>query len=373
MNPFIIREYKGKEFFCDRENETKTIINAIENGRDTTLVSLRKMGKTGLIMRVFEDLSKKKNFETIYLDIYSSENMKGLIDMFATAIFRMKRSLGKKMDDFLHFFRYIRPVISIDQLSGLPTVSFTISNENEARNTLEELFSLLNDRAKKNSLVIAIDEFQQIGDYPEKNVEALLRGMIQSLNNVRFIFSGSNKTILSRMFGDVTHPFYQSTDMIYLTELEQETYKEFIKTQFINGSRPVDDNTLIELILWCRCHTWYVQYFCNKLYEKDKPIDKENFENVRREILLNREPFYLEQRNLLTHHQWQLLKAIARTDGANTITSGNFIKQNNLTNASTVKRGIDSLLQKELIFRKDENFFIYDVFFFHWLALQPEN
>ena len=79
---------------------------------------------------------------------------------------------------------------------------------------------LLRERGKKISIVIAINEFQQIGNYPEKNVEALIRGLIQTLNNVRFIFSGSNKTILTRMFGNATQPFYQSTDMMYLSEIE---------------------------------------------------------------------------------------------------------------------------------------------------------
>lgn len=369
MNPFIIREYKGRNFFCDRENETKTIINAIQNGRDITLVSLRKMGKTGLIMHIFEELKKRKTFETIYLDIYSTENLKGLINQLATSLFRMKKSFGKKMEEFLHSFRNVRPVILIDQLTGFPSVSFMIADEKEARSTLEELFDMLRERAKKYSIVIAIDEFQQIGNYPEKNVEALIRGMIQTLSNVRFIFSGSNKTILTRMFEDATQPFYQSTEMIYLVEIEQKAYEKFIKTQFIKNSRQIEEGVITELLLWCRYHTWYVQYVCNKLYETGNQISKENYKIVQREILIGREPFYLEHRNMLTRHQWQLMKAIARSDGANMITSGSFIKNNNLTNASTIKRGVESLLQKEMIFQKNENFYVYDVFFSRWLEM----
>ena len=372
MNPFIIREYQGRQFFCDREKETKNIINALQNGRDITLVSLRKMGKTGLIMHIFEELKKKKDFETIYLDIYSTESLKGLINQMATAIFRMKKTFGEKMEEYLHAFRYVRPVISIDQLTGFPSVSFMIVNEKEAWNTLEELFDMLRERAKKISIVIAIDEFQQIGNYPEKNKEALIRGMIQTLNNVRFIFSGSNRTILTRMFQDATQPFYQSTEMMYLVEIEQKTYEKFIKTQFIKNSCQVDEDVITGLLGWCRCHTWYVQYFCNKLYETGNPISKENYKKVQREILTEREPFYLEHRNMLTRHQWQLMKAIARSDGATMITSGSFIKENGLTNASTIKRGIDSLLQKEMIFKKDENFYVYDVFFSRWLEMRVE-
>ena len=66
------------------------------------------------------------------------------------------------------------------------------------------------------------------------------------------------------------------------------------------------------------------------------------------------------------------MKAIARSDGANMITSGGFIKKHNLTNASTIKRGVDSLLQKEMIYQKNENLYVYDVFFSRWLEMQGD-
>jgi len=127
-------------------------------------------------MHTFEELKKKNRFATIYLDIYSTENLKGLINQLGTSLFRMKKTFGEKMEEFLHSFRYVRPIVSIDQLTGFPSVSFMIADEKEARNTLEELFDLLRERAKKIPIVIAIDEFQQIGNYPEKNIEAMIRG-----------------------------------------------------------------------------------------------------------------------------------------------------------------------------------------------------
>ncbi|MGA2824058.1 MAG: ATP-binding protein [Bacteroidales bacterium] len=370
MNPFIIRGYKGRSFFCDREKETEAIIKALHNGRDVTLVSLRKMGKTGLILHTFEKLKKEKTCETLYLDIYHTENLNGLINQLASALFRIKRSFGEKMREFLHNFRYLRPIISVDQLTGLPSVSFQVADEKEARSTLEELFAILQERGTKIPIVIAIDEFQQIGNYPEQNVEAMIRGMIQTLGNIRFIFSGSNKTILSRMFGDATRPFYQSTEMMYLFEINPNLYEEFIKTHFLKNSRQVEVGIVTEILHWSRCHTWYVQYLCNKLYETGHPVSMEILKSTQQVILTELEPFYLEFRNLLTRHQWQLLKAIAHSDGSNMLTSGGFIKKYNLTNASTVKRGVDSLLEKEMIYQKNENFYVYDVFFSRWLEMQ---
>lgn len=343
------------------------ILRALHNGRDMTLVSLRKMGKTGLLLHVFEQLKREKEFETVYLDIYHTEDLNGLINQLATAIFRLKRSFGKKIKEFLNQFRYVRPVISVDPQSGQPSISFQIANEQEARSTLEDLFGILRERSLKKPVVVAIDEFQQIGKYPEQNVEALIRGLIQTLNHTRFIFSGSNQSILTRMFGDATRPFYQSTEMLFLSEIPEESYAGFIAAKFKQDSRQVEAGAIGEILSWCRCHTWYVQYVCNKLFESGNPVTNEALLSTRQEILLAHEPFYSEYRNLLTRHQWNLLKAIARAGGSDKLTSGEFIRSNNLTNASTVMRGVEALLEKEMIFRKGDTYFVYDVFFSRWL------
>ena len=83
MNPFIIKGYNGSNYFCDREIETEKLLNAIRNQRDVTLISLRKMGKTGLIFHAFEQLKQEKTHETLYLDIFHTENLNGFINQLA--------------------------------------------------------------------------------------------------------------------------------------------------------------------------------------------------------------------------------------------------------------------------------------------------
>ena len=55
-NPFIINGYQGSEYFCDREDETKKIVTNLKNGVNTTLLSIRRIGKTGLIHHVFNKI-----------------------------------------------------------------------------------------------------------------------------------------------------------------------------------------------------------------------------------------------------------------------------------------------------------------------------
>ena len=46
-NPFIVSGYVSADYFCDREVETEELTQALVNGRNTVIVSPRRMGKTG--------------------------------------------------------------------------------------------------------------------------------------------------------------------------------------------------------------------------------------------------------------------------------------------------------------------------------------
>ena len=68
-NPFIISsEYVSEEYFCDRKFETKVIVDNILNGRNTVLISMRRMGKTGLISHCFNRKEIEKSYTTFFVD-----------------------------------------------------------------------------------------------------------------------------------------------------------------------------------------------------------------------------------------------------------------------------------------------------------------
>lgn len=369
MNPFVLKDYAGPDYFCDRNQETNRIINAIENQRNLTLSSIRKIGKTGLIHHVFNQLNDKGEIDAIYLDIYYTDSLTGFINKFGSALLIEKESFPEKVKRMINaFIRSIRPTMTFDSLSGAPTFSFNIENETKGIKTLEEIFGFLQERSIERPIVIAIDEFQQIAEYPEKNVEALLRTNIQQLQNVNFIFSGSDKQLLANMFTEVKRPFYQSTEFMHLDEIPENEYSDFIKVKFGIGSIIISDDAVSEILTRTRRHTYYVQFLCNRLFSSG--TTEINIETVRHgysDILHENEVFYSEYRSLLTKPQWDLLIALAKEEGIENVTTSSFLKTHDLSNPSTVRRGIDSLSEKKLIYRKDMKYYVYDVFFARWL------
>ena len=86
-NPFVSQGYISPEYFCDREQETDLMLSHFENGRNITLVSPRRIGKTGLIKNLFYHIDRQdKGAICLYLDIYATKNLQDFTEMFAVDV-----------------------------------------------------------------------------------------------------------------------------------------------------------------------------------------------------------------------------------------------------------------------------------------------
>ena len=104
-NPFVIKSYESKGLFCDREEELQLMLRNCINHTDMTLISQRRMGKTGLILRLFDELKVvAPTIHTVYLDIFASRNIDDLIKLLAEAAmksFLPKTTMGEKLLTFI--------------------------------------------------------------------------------------------------------------------------------------------------------------------------------------------------------------------------------------------------------------------------------
>lgn len=370
-NPFIVKGYAGPEFFCDRENETSELLMNILGGYDTVLVSPRRYGKSGLILHTMECLRQSHpEYSTLYVDISTTTSLSSLIDLLSSVILNAypeKTSLGKK---FISFIKTMRPYISVNELSGNPEVHLEFSNSIQKENTLGHILSILEKNPKP--ILLALDEFQQITEYPEQNIEALLRSHVQHMHNVRFIFSGSKRRMMASIFNDAARPFYASSATLPIYKLGRQVYRQFIKRHFEENGRDIEEDALDLILDWTRCHTYYTQSLCNRIYEQGNRLItvKTVLENCLE--ILNRESYnYLLLREILPLQQWRFLVGVAKEGSVSQITSSAFISKYKIGSTTTAVRAAESLEQKELILKnvtKDSvSYEVYDVFFSRWL------
>ena len=369
-NPFLISGYHSPEFFCDREPETAKILDALSNGRNVTLIAPRRMGKTGLIRHAFYHLKEQQpEIVTLYMDIFSTQSLGDFVRLFAnTVLGKLDSAPQKALSRISQFIRSCRPVFTFDEITGVPKVTIDVAPADE-ENTLKEIFDYLASSEKR--CYIAIDEFQQITEYDEKGVEALLRSYIQFLPNVNFIFAGSRKHVMQEMFTSSKRPFYQSTQVVTIDAIDKEKYSPFAIENFTkhNTELPVDVfNAIYDKY---NGHTWYMQAILNRLYGYNRNVDSELVAYATEQIIAEYSYSYADLLRSYTAGNIKLLKAIAQEGYVKEVLAGDFITKYKLRAASSVSSSLKKLLNNELVYLTDQGYIIYDRFMGEWLSNQP--
>ena len=368
-NPFLIVGYHSPEFFCDRETETATILDALKNGRNITLIAPRRMGKTGLICNAFHHLKEQKSdIVTLYMDIYSTQSIGDFVRLFAnTVLGKLDAAPQKALNRISQFIHSCRPVFTFDELTGVPKVTIDVAPQDEKR-TLKEIFDYL--ASSQRHCCIAIDEFQQIAEYPEKGIEALLRSYIQFLPNVNFIFAGSKQHLMQEMFTSSKRPFYQSTQLINIGSIDRETYADFAIGLFAQCSKILPRDVFYAIYEMYDGHTWYIQYLLNRLYGYNQDVDMVMVSDAMEQIVSEQSYSYQTLLKSYSAGQVRLLKAIAREGCVKEILAGDFISRNRLRAASSVSASLKRLQDNELVYLTPQGYIIYDRFMREWLRQQ---
>ncbi len=363
-NPFLTRGYAGPEYFCDRETETRMLVSAIANGRDVTLVAPRRYGKTGLIHNAFRIL--ERDHAAIYLDIFAMDDLAAFVQAFSSAVLgKLGSTAGRIGRKLLSFFKSCRPTMT-PQEDGTFVFSFDVS-PTQAKATLKETFDYLASCGRK--VVIAIDEFQQVRSFPEKGVEALLRSYIQFVPNAHFIFAGSKKHMMDEMFVSPKGPFYQSTQLMALGPIDAAAYAAFAEGFFHKAGRAFDGAAFRHLYDRFDGITWYVQAVLNRVWADGLGLDSAKRADAAVDALVAEYgAFFIDLLRSQTAAEQSLMKAIGREGVVTAISSGDFIRRHRLPSASTIRSAAAKLKERDLIYRTDGGYVIYDRFFGAWLG-----
>ena len=361
-NPFITIGYFGPEYFCDRKAETEKLLSSVKNDSNVTLMAPRRYGKTGLIYNLFHFLPKE--YIPVYLDVYSTKNLADFAKAFAGAVTSAgDSSIEKAGKAVAQFFKSCRPTIT-PQESGLPKFSFDLASS-QAEPTLKDAFEYLKNRDRR--MVIAIDEFQQICEYPEGGTEALLRSLVQEVPWVRFVFAGSRHHLMGEMFLSAKHPFYNSTDILSLRTIGRDAYAAFAEKFFLADGKPFNRDAFFALYDRFDGVTWYVQRMLKELWNSSGGLvsDSQIDETVD-ELVVDRELTFADMLGSQNEVSKKLLYAIARERALQEPNSADFLARYSLS-ASSVRSALADLVDRDIVYRSERGYIVYDRLLGEWL------
>ena len=350
-NPFYITGIIPEPYFCDREKETVWMLRTLENKAHILLTSPRRMGKTQLIRHLFEQPSIKDNYYTFYTDIYPTTSLHELVLFLSKEIYSVLVPKGKTvLNKFLAGLRSLAGSFGYDPVANTPTFNIKLGDIHSPELTLEEIFQYLEQADMP--CIFAIDEFQQIANYPEKNVDATLRTHIQKMNNCLFIYAGSNRHILENMFNSAAKPFYNSAEQMYLDCIPKDIYLGFVEEQFRKADRRITPEAASLAYNLFEGHTYYVHNVLHNAFayvDSDKAIDETDINKTLSDILEEKGRSFASVMNQLNYQQKETLIAIAKEGKASGVTSIAFVKKHALKSPSSVQYAISALLEKQLL------------------------
>ena len=369
INPFIVTGKIAPEYFCDRVAESDRLIKSITNGNNLVIISPRRMGKTGLIQFCYDKPEISKDYYTFFIDILHTSSLREFTYLLGKEIYERLLPRSRRMAKlFVQTLKSISGKFGFDPVFNLPTFSIELGDIERPEYTLEEIFQYL-DHADK-CCVVAIDEFQQIAKYPEKNIEALLRTHIQKQGNSNFIFAGSERHMMQEMFSSAARPFYHSADMLELKAIAPEIYIPFVVNHFKKCRRHIEAANVEKVYNLFKGHTYYIQKTFNEAFADTPEGGECTIETIRDaidEMIASNDTIFREILSNVPEKQKTLLYAIAREGEAERITSADFIKRHSLTSASSVQSATKKLLEKDLITEVNKVFTVTDKLFAMWI------
>ena len=348
--PFVFGVRVEGDTFTDRKEETKRLKMNFLYGVNTILISPRRMGKTSLVEKV-SSMVECESLKIAKIDAFGCRSENDFINAFATAVVRATSTKWEEwIENTKTFLSRFIPKISIGQD---PISDFSIALEYNKSNTVtEDILQLPETIAKQKGIkiVICIDEFQQIADFPDSlTFQKKLRSIWQLQRNVSYCLYGSKKHMMETMFQSQSHPFYRFGDIFYLNKIAESDWVEFICNRFKVTGKEISPELATEICSVTDRYSSYVQQLSWLVWLRTTfRVTKKDVEYGIDHMLDACEPLFIQQTESLSSYQMNFLRAL--TDGVTTgFTRSEILNNYQLGTAANISRLKKALTEKDLI------------------------
>ena len=368
--PFIFGKLADFENFTDREEETLRLIRNFKSLVNVTLISPRRWGKSSLVENTaYRVMSENSKIKVCLLDIFSVRSEAEFYEHYAKGILKATSNKWEEMvDNAKEFLSRLVPKITFSPDSQTE-ISFGVGLEILQENP-DEILNLAENIAKSKqiNIIVCIDEFQSIGDFPESLAfQRKLRSHWQRHQNVAYCLYGSKRHMLLDIFSDASMPFYKFGDIMFLQKINNDVWGEFIKKRFEDTDKKISTEQAKYLAQLVDNHSYYVQQLAQQAWLRtktscSKPIIDDSLQGIKNQLSL----LFVGQIEGMTATQINFLKAVL--NGETTFTSQEVLKNYRLGTSANLNKIKTALLSKEIIDIQSKKIEILDPMFKLWLV-----
>lgn len=355
--PFPYETIATKEVFIGREEEKQQIKQYIENSNNLVIYSKRRMGKSSLVKQCLLELPKETI--SIYCDIFdiTSENDFASILLKSLAN-SLKGDLTQILKQFSEIFKRVRVEPTFDPKTGNMSVKPIIKSL-EFEEMLDDFFSSVFQLSKKQKVVLAIDEFQQISTIKNIKIDAKIRKYIQESENISYIFLGSKRHMLNKLF-EYKSPLFELAMPMDLNPLNSNDIFDYSK-QYLK----ISSENIEYIYTLADKETKLIQHILNILYRdyKNEEISKQIIDDALEEIINARSSAFKIIYDTFSQNQKKSFKLLSKY-GKN-FYSKEILEEQEITKTAMYS-ALKQLFEKEFIDKDGDIWFIPDRAFEIW-------
>src|SRR3954452_6599448 len=351
MNPFRYGPVALDEAFTDREAEVAELRRDALNGQDVVIFAPRRFGKTSIVRRVAQELTRRKAL-VADINLMFTPTKEKLAGRLAQAIAEHLLGPVGRAKENLRVFAGLRitPTISVDPVEGSFGFSFAGKPE-DVDATLERLFRLLPEIAteRKRPVVLIMDEFQEIADI-DPHLTKLLRSIFQEQPEVAHVYLGSKRHMMERIFNDENEPFWRSAKRLELGPIAPPLFEQFIIDGFRKHKRDIDPQVVDSILAMTAGHPYGTQEIGYYLWEETaagETADDGKLEIALGKLLRSEHSHFSDLWNRASGNQRALLTALAGEPGRPL--TQEYRARHNLRSPSTIQKNVASLAQQEVV------------------------
>jgi len=366
MNPFHYGQIVKEKDFCQRPELDKKLAAEIKRGQNVYIQGERRTGKTSLICETIRKLRKAR---MIYVDLLEVKSSDDFVKRIVTAIIAMENSAGFA-DKIFRKFSHLRPVASIDPITGLPTITLDSSVELNPDSIHGVADLILSYHSKTKPIVVVLDEFQDILNLDDaRETLALLRGKIQFQSDLPYIFAGSIRNKVDGIFNDPESAFFKSAVPIQVGPIDKDRFQEFIINKFRTGKRRITTGLLKTVFAVCFNIPGDIQQLCGALWDTTAygaTVTERQLPVALEQIFAHELKGYETILKIVSKQQLKLLISLARLGGRAPMSSA-FLRGSGIPQASSVQRALNRLMALKIIFYHEDEYRFVNPFLRAWL------
>ncbi len=323
------------------------------------------MGKTSLVC---ETVRKAKGLKLLYVDLFGIRSVSDFCRKVTASVSTLNRRQSF-LSRVASLLRRLRPTLTIDSFTGLPTLSVDIS-ASEKSNSLEVILEMIAVVAKENRLCVVFDEFQDMLNVEDaEGVLATMRGKIQFQADTPYVFLGSIRNRMSEMFTSPRSPFYKSAALFDIGRIDDQDFMEFLVRRCKTGKRTVGQGVLGKIFDLADRVSGDVQELCDALWattNEGATITEEDIPRALELVFARESKAYIPAYSKLTDIQSRVLRGIAK-HGGEKVLSGSFLKAVDVPNAGSVRKSVLRLMDLDLLYEYENRYRFVNPFFAEWI------